>query len=378
MARVQRQDNAGTLRGVERTPQGGIRAPAALTRAGVLTYRDATGATWGELRHPDDVFAPDSLATLRGAPVTVDHPDEPVTTENYEALTVGHVGDSVERERDLVVAPVTVQAASAVKRVDAKELVEVSCGYSCDVVDEVGTYDGEAYTRRQKNITYNHVGLGKEGWGRAGSRVALRLDGAAVQVSVPAGAAKGTMKKIKINGREFTLDADAAVADAQGAADAQAAALAATEAALVAATKAFTDMKAAMGAEEITEDKVPEAVADKLVATRVALRTRAAKVLGADTKLDGKTATEIRALVIGKAFPTMKLDGLSADALAGVERAAYASAETRNDALDRAHDVATGGNGGSNADDKDPAAEARARTDSRWQQPTTISPRKGA
>jgi hypothetical protein len=69
MTRVVRTDFTGTFRKVEETEQGGVRMPAALTRVGVFRYRDAQGREWGELRPPEEVFAPASLATLRDAPV---------------------------------------------------------------------------------------------------------------------------------------------------------------------------------------------------------------------------------------------------------------------------------------------------------------------
>src|SRR5262252_4684262 len=42
-------------------------------------------------REPDEVFRPATVASLNGKPVTLDHPDEDVTPENYRDLAVGHV-----------------------------------------------------------------------------------------------------------------------------------------------------------------------------------------------------------------------------------------------------------------------------------------------
>jgi len=130
-----------------------------------------------ELRHPDDVFKEDSLATLAGAPVTIGHPGK-VAPENYRNYTVGHVADQVERKDDRFVAThLRVQDAKAVAGVEKGELLEISCGYDCDAVPEKGEYNGEKYDARQTNIVYNHVALLPPNHGRAGNDVRIRFDG---------------------------------------------------------------------------------------------------------------------------------------------------------------------------------------------------------
>jgi hypothetical protein len=65
----------GELRGAAtRTDEGYIRADAIVTRVGVLTYRNKDGTLRRELRHPDDVFSAESLASLKLIPVTNEHP----------------------------------------------------------------------------------------------------------------------------------------------------------------------------------------------------------------------------------------------------------------------------------------------------------------
>ena len=171
-------------------------------------------ASGAALRHPEDVFAADSLATLRAAPVVDLHPAQPVTAENLKALSVGHVHDDVRADGALVAGTVTVNDAAEVALIEAKERRERLCGSTCTIEPGAGEYQGERYDQRQRDIRYNQVGLGPAGWGRAGSEVALRLDGAAVQVSVRDRAAGETMKKLKERGREFKLDVDEEVAAA--------------------------------------------------------------------------------------------------------------------------------------------------------------------
>lgn len=382
-----RTDLAGRFDGVSKTPQGGLRVPAALTRVGVLRYRDGQGREWGELRLPEEVFAADALATLRGAPVVDLHPDVEVTADNWASLSKGHVHDDVRPEGDLVVATLTVQDAQEVQLVEAGDRREVSCGYTCELEASPGTYQGERYDAVQRCIRYNHVGLGPTGWGRAGAEVSLRLDGAAVEVRRDDAKGNG-MIKIKVKGREYKLDADGAeLAKAQDAVDqmqakcdADANELAAVKAALmdalqkVAALEAKTAAANAATPPPVSEDMVPEPVADSIAAKRLALWTDARKVLGPEAKLDGLTAAQIRAAVVTKALPTVKLDGLSADTVDGMYRAAVAGASERNDALGAAHVAANGDpTGATRQDTRDPAEVAREATANRWKQPLSVS-----
>jgi len=274
MERVQRLDFAGTVRGVVETPQGGRRMPAVLTRVGVLRYTDDTGREWGELRPPEEVFSPDSLATLRGATVVDLHPDDPVTTENFQALSLGHVHDDVVSEDDrLVVATLTVNAGPAVQKIDAGERKDVSCGYSMRPDRTPGVWQGEPYDVVQRDIRYNHVGIGPPGWGRAGEEVSLRLDGAAVQVRGDAAPKGNNVRVIKIKGREYKLDAEGEVAAAQGAvddvtkkADADATELAAVKESLMNSLTLVAQLEAKLKAAEaakpvVTEEMVPDEVA---------------------------------------------------------------------------------------------------------------------
>lgn len=178
MRQVQYRIDMGALspKGPERTPQGGLRLPANLTRTGIFKYHQTDGSVVRELRHPDEVFNAASLATLADAPLTLGHPGM-VTPKSWKKDSIGHVRDAAP-DGIYVASTVIVQDADAVTGVERKDLVELSCGYSCDLVTEKGVYDGEEYDARQTNIRYNHVGIGPKNWGRAGSEVRVRLDGA--------------------------------------------------------------------------------------------------------------------------------------------------------------------------------------------------------
>lgn len=285
--RVNRFDK-GELRKAERTPQGFLRAPAFATRTGVFTYRTKDGGIRRELRHPEDVFAADSLKTLASIPFTDDHPPVALLDAlNTRQYMVGYTGDDVGQDDKFVTAVVTVTDDGMIRRILSGK-VEVSCGYTCEHEDGGGTYEGEPYDVRQRNITYNHLaGVDR---GRAGPRVRLILDSAdAVQVD-PSNPLEDDMEKILINGVEVEVTKD--VADKIKAERA------------AAATKAKADADAAtvaLTAEKARGDKA-EAKADGLTSeldkTKAAL---AAKADGADpVKVNAAAKARVRVLKVAE------------------------------------------------------------------------------
>lgn len=182
--------DAGILHKAEPTPQGGVRVPAFPTRVGVFTYRFPDGTVRRELRPPEEVFHVDSLASLRGAPVTDLHPEKDgeriaVTADNWRELAVGHAAENVQAQDPFVSADLLIQDRRMTDLINAGARKELSCGYGCDFDHTPGVWppSGEVYDVIQRKIRYNHIALGPENWGRAGSRVALRLDsGDGIQV----------------------------------------------------------------------------------------------------------------------------------------------------------------------------------------------------
>jgi hypothetical protein len=359
-----------------RTPQGGLRIDATPTRTGVLEYSDAAGKTWREYRPAEEVFAPASLETLRGAPVTVGHPDVPVTAENHSELSKGDVRDDVRPDGGLVATTVQVQDAKTVAAVDRGELVELSCGYECDVDPTPGTTpDGERYDAVQRNIRYNHVALGPSGWGRAGSQCALRLDGGARVALPPVARTDSTTTRVgmkkrtvraRLDGKEqtFRLDemvpppgaspedekrADDGVEALQGVLDGitgqltdalTALAKAKGELQAKAAIAAATTVPPADGAGEGDTMDPTDEVMDSHVAKRDALRADARLVLGCSAEDVAKIPTkDLADKVIAHVLPGMKLDSLDAKARGEIFAAAVAgakqAAEKRADATRR-------------------------------------------
>jgi hypothetical protein len=313
-----RVDQIGALSGCKRTPQGGLEAPANLTRTGIFLYHKQDGTVQKEYRPANEVFNADSLATLAGAPLTVGHPGL-VRTDNWKQHSVGHVGDEVKPGGRFVQAKVRVQDATTVAAVERKDLVELSCGYTCDLDHTPGEFEGEKYDAIQRNIRYNHVALGAKDFGRAGTEVRLRLDGALISYA---------------NG----MDLESALKEIETLKGQLAGATARADAA---------DKK--LGAVDV----------DALVAERLSLVSDATKVVGAEVKFDGKSDAEVMSTTVAKAFPEIKLDGCSQDFVRGLFKAAVTGATVSADAVAKANVRVD------SAGLKDAVADARGRNEKR-------------
>jgi len=164
------------LGAVQRTPQGGIRVPATVTRSGVLTYLQPDGSKRREYRPASEVFSDEHLASLRGAPVTDLHPGSGrVDSKTWRSLSVGHAGETPAQEGDHVLTDLYIQDSGSIDLIESGERSEVSLGYDTDLVLGKGVSpEGEEYDATQTNLRVNHVALVPKG--RAGS-ARLRLDG---------------------------------------------------------------------------------------------------------------------------------------------------------------------------------------------------------
>jgi len=171
---------------------GFLRGEAPVTRTGVFTYQNADGSIRKELRHPDDVFKAESLATLQMVPITLGHPTEGlVTADNAKALSVGNTGETVRPDGSLLYATLVISDAAAKQAIE-NGVREFSCGYEVDLVEEPGEYNGISYDYRQTNIRYNHVAIVDQG--RAGPEVRLNelKSDSAIQVKTDAAQAVQT------------------------------------------------------------------------------------------------------------------------------------------------------------------------------------------
>jgi hypothetical protein len=158
--------------GITRDEDGFLRCDARLSKTGVFNYSTPSGETVRELRADAEVFAPESLESYLGAPVTVRHPSSFVNAKNYKLLAVGHVLKTGVDD-PYVAGQLLIHDAKTIAKIESGDLTEISMGYRCDI--EVG--DGSEFDARQTNIRINHAALLGSGEGRLGSDVGImRLD----------------------------------------------------------------------------------------------------------------------------------------------------------------------------------------------------------
>lgn len=181
MTTALRFDRGSIVSKLTRTPTGGIRVPARVSRTGVLVYQNADGSSFREYRPESEAFHPDSLKSLEDAVVTVGHPlNEMVSPATSSRYGVGHVRGPGRRDGRFVLSELAVLDAKAIGAIDARELSDISSGYTCRLEQGPGTTpDGERYDAIQRDVRYNHVALLPAGAGRAGRDVSLRLDASA-------------------------------------------------------------------------------------------------------------------------------------------------------------------------------------------------------
>ena len=137
-----------------------------VTRAGIFQYRLPNGKVRRELRTAEEVFKADSLATYRGVPITDGH-NGIITKDNAKGI-IGTVISPGAQDGDNVRAELIIHDPN--KLGQRKEL---SCGYTCDIDDTPGSYQGTDYDCLQRNIRINHLAVVVKG--RAGN-ARLRLD----------------------------------------------------------------------------------------------------------------------------------------------------------------------------------------------------------
>ncbi len=296
----------------ERTPQGGLKVSAFLTRTGVFEYRNADGTTRREYRPPVEVFDAASLKSLEDAPVTDLHQGM-ISASTYTALSKGHVRD-VAAKGKFVGATVLVQDAALVDAVERGDRREISCGYACKLDATPGVSpEGEHYDAVQTEIRYNHAALLPPGAGRAGREVALRLDGAAYSLHNEV-----TVMKIRFDGKDYDLT------DA-GQKAAFEAAVASHEARLDSNTAALATLTAERDAAraDAADARDPAKMAARVEA-RAKLETQAREILGTDVKFDGLTDDQVRsqAVLANDGSVKDRLDSYSSDS----ERAVYLQA----------------------------------------------------
>jgi len=172
-----RFDRSSLPSAFQETPEGFLRVRGTFSRSGCQTYTNADGSTRVEYRPPEEVCRPDSLLSMGGLPVTLEHPPQLLTPDTVREHTRGHSGTQVEYTDGFVHGTVTLTDRAAIEAVKRRDAVELSVGYRCDYDPTPGVApDGTRYDGVQRNISGNHLAVTRKA--RAGSQVRLHFDSA--------------------------------------------------------------------------------------------------------------------------------------------------------------------------------------------------------
>jgi hypothetical protein len=158
---VYRQDNF-QIQNFNKTSNGFLNISGIVTRTGIFKYNDGN-----ELRPANEVLRLDSLNSMFAIPVTFEHPPDLLNENTIQIYQKGFVASKpiVEKQKniDLIKIPnIIIQDKNLIEQIEEKKINQFSLGYSCDLDETVGQFDGEGYVRIQKNIVYNHLAIVKE------------------------------------------------------------------------------------------------------------------------------------------------------------------------------------------------------------------------
>ena len=307
-----RLDRGNMLR-FSRTPEGYLRGEAIVSKTGVFPYLNADGSTRWELRHPDDILTQATLDSIKQIPVTLEHPDELVTSENAKELQVGYIGDTVRIDGPNIIASFTVTDAAAIDQIERGKK-GLSLGYRVDLVEETGTYNNQNYTHRQRMTHVNHLAVVSAG--RVGPEARINLDGAAVCIQGESAMTDKALAQVRLDGINY--DAAPEVANALTKAEA------ALETARADAEKTKADMqkeidglqakideyKAKM--DDMDKERGDAAIAE-MVKGRVSLISTASKIVKDSADLIDMSERQIMEAAIKVKHDGLDLTGKSDD-----------------------------------------------------------------
>jgi len=161
------------------TPEGFLKATAAITRVGVQMYsaRDFgidSDEEVGVLRPAETVFHPETIESVKMKPIVLLHPEQDVDSTNVSRLRVGSVGETVEAiDTERLGASIQIEEEAIVKKVLEREVEELSLGYDVFIISKEGVFsDGCKYSYMMDGpMLNNHLAIVPEG--RCGDTVKI-------------------------------------------------------------------------------------------------------------------------------------------------------------------------------------------------------------
>lgn len=323
MADVQFADTA-TIKGFRDTADGYLVGDVLCARTGCQQYNASELGLPGNAvvtvyRPESAVFAKDSLATYAGKPVTLNHPPEMVTADNWKQYAAGQVGTDIARDGDFVRVSIAMMDSNTIKAVKDGTR-EISMGYTTPLEMRDGTApDGTPYQAVQTGpIRINHLAVVPRARGGEKLRIgdSVHSWGASpLTVSDKKGGLMADLRKIMVDGLMVeTTDAGAAAIEKLTKAldAAKAENLSAAEKAKVEKDKLEAEMAAKDAAlEKAKKAEMTDAELDKRVAARADLVSKA-KLIAKDVNTTGLSDADIRKAAVVAVIGDAAIEGKGA------------------------------------------------------------------
>lgn len=253
----------------------------------------------GVYRPAEEVFDAESLASFEGKPITINHPDEWVTADNWKQYAGGHMSN-VRRINNDMVADLTFTDAESIKAVNAGK-AQLSNGYSHDIDWTAGrAADGGGYVAVQRKIRGNHVACVDQA--RAGPEYRVSdSEKARKELSTMTTDSAPKLVHIVHDGQTVAVNDAAALVIASLTKDrdtARADLAKAQDAATASATK-IVELETQV--KTLTENQITDAALADITSA-----IDQSKAISADTKIEGSNPDEIRRAAIKAVYDSRK------------------------------------------------------------------------
>lgn len=265
----QRIDQGGRI--IRRVDSNGfVRVEGVVARVGIMEYYE-DGKVVKEFVPPEVLFNQDSMNSLSGSPVTLQHPPELVNSSNYSKYSQGSVATTRQDGNNLI-ANLTIVGSEALNAVESG-IDELSPGYAVELDETPGEWNGQRYDRKQTWRGYNHQAIVDAA--RGGRECRLNFDCAIAVIPE-----NNDVAKVKLpNGETVDLSAENAVASIEAAFGTQSARVDSLRGGFLKLVKKHrTDAEGDMPTEESTDEEVTGSVESMIEALNSRISELEAKV----------------------------------------------------------------------------------------------------
>ena len=173
--------------------QGFLHDTPIVTSTGIFEYALPDGGVRRELRLPEHVFEKESLTSYEGKPVIITHKAGSIDKTNVMDEIVGTILSPGYQDGSDVRCKIVIHDIDKVKAIPYREL---SLGYSLDLIEEEGEWNGEHYDAIQTNIRINHLAIVETA--RAGEQAHLNLDGKKIELDDKQNSEEGGKSEMQI------------------------------------------------------------------------------------------------------------------------------------------------------------------------------------